>query len=119
MLTNVKQRLQAKQEEQSTVAPDITQHSEDAEGAEMALGAGMMIVGVLFGLAWAWLCFFRRNKSPRNGMTGSSGQVGRQSSAVIYILRLIFTGVCGYSILRGHASLKFCINHFSSFFIKS
>ncbi|XP_014477719.1 PREDICTED: uncharacterized protein LOC106746062 isoform X1 [Dinoponera quadriceps] len=62
-------------DEYTTVAPDITQHADDAENNSVALGAGMMIVGVLLGLAWAWLYFFHRNKSPRNGMTGSSGQM--------------------------------------------
>ncbi|XP_032689098.1 uncharacterized protein LOC116852648 isoform X2 [Odontomachus brunneus] len=67
---------EAKQEDHTTVATDITQHVENTEDGSVALGAGMMIVGVLLGLAWAWLYFFRRNKSPRNGMTGSSGQYG-------------------------------------------
>lgn len=66
----------------TTMATDTQHHTEDAGKSSVALGAGMMLVGLLLGFVWVWLCFFRRSKSPRNGMTGSSGQVGRQSSAV-------------------------------------
>lgn len=69
------------------MATNVQQQIEDAGKGSVALGAGMMLVGVLLGLIWAWLTFFRRSKSPRNGMTGSSGQVSGHSSAE-YILRL-------------------------------
>lgn len=65
----------------------------------------MMIVGVLLGLAWAWLYFFRRNKSPRNGMTGSSGQVGRQSPAVQYFASDFYRGVWIPEITWIHESI--------------
>jgi len=48
-----------------------------------------MLVGVLLGFVWAWLSFFHHNKSPRNGMTSSSGQVSKQVSSRYNILRLI------------------------------
>lgn len=51
-----------------------------------------MLIGLLLGFIWAWLCFFRRSKSPRNGMTSSSGQVrmGKHNSRVIHNLYLAF-----------------------------
>lgn len=62
------------------MATNVQQQMEDVGNGSVALGAGMMLVGVLLGLIWVWLTFFRRSKSPRNGMTGSSGQVSEQSS---------------------------------------
>lgn len=59
----------------STVAPDV-QHVENTGKSSVALGAGIMLVGVLLGFVWAWLTFFHHSKSPRNGMTSSSGQYG-------------------------------------------
>ncbi|XP_036139992.1 uncharacterized protein LOC105828426 isoform X2 [Monomorium pharaonis] len=59
-----------------TMAPDIQQHVENTGRGSVALGAGIMLVGVLFGCIWAWLTFFHHSKSPRNGMTSSSGQYG-------------------------------------------
>lgn len=67
--------MQVKSEEYTTTATNVQQQMEDAGSGSIALGAGMMLVGVLLGLIWVWLAFFRRSKSPRNGMTGSSGQV--------------------------------------------
>ncbi|XP_036139991.1 uncharacterized protein LOC105828426 isoform X1 [Monomorium pharaonis] len=58
-----------------TMAPDIQQHVENTGRGSVALGAGIMLVGVLFGCIWAWLTFFHHSKSPRNGMTSSSGQM--------------------------------------------
>ncbi|KAH0953567.1 hypothetical protein HN011_011294 [Eciton burchellii] len=60
----------------TTMSTDVQQHMEDTGKGSIALGAGMMLIGVLLGCIWAWLTFFRRSKSPRNGMTGSSGQYG-------------------------------------------
>ncbi|XP_070151559.1 uncharacterized protein [Polyergus mexicanus] len=65
-----------KSEGHTTMATNVQQQMEDAGKGSVALGAGMMLIGVLLGLIWAWLAFFRRSKSPRNGMTGSSGQYG-------------------------------------------
>lgn len=45
---------------------------------------------MLLGFVWTWLSFFHHSKSPRNGMTSSSGQVSGQVPRPIYnILRLI------------------------------
>ncbi|KAL6440090.1 uncharacterized protein LOC126849298 isoform X1 [Cataglyphis hispanica] len=66
---------EVKSEGHTTMATNVQQQIEDAGKGSVALGAGMMLVGVLLGLIWAWLTFFRRSKSPRNGMTGSSGQM--------------------------------------------
>lgn len=63
------------EEDATTVATDVEEHV-DAAKSSIALGAGMMLVGLLLGFVWAWLRFFRRSKSPRNGMAGGSGQVG-------------------------------------------
>lgn len=46
----------------------------------------MMLVGLLLGFGWAWLRFFRRGKSPRGGMVGSSGQVGTICLVDLYFM---------------------------------
>lgn len=66
---------EVKSGEHTTMATNVQQQMEDVGNGSVALGAGMMLVGVLLGLIWVWLTFFRRSKSPRNGMTGSSGQM--------------------------------------------
>lgn len=65
------------------------QHVENTGTGSIALGAGIMLVGVLLGFVWTWLSFFHHSKSPRNGMTSSSGQVSKQVSSRYNILRLI------------------------------
>ncbi|XP_011261700.1 uncharacterized protein LOC105254609 isoform X2 [Camponotus floridanus] len=67
---------EVKSGDHTTMATNVAQQMEDAGSGSVALGAGMMLVGVLLGLIWAWLAFFRRSKSPRNGMAGGSGQYG-------------------------------------------
>ncbi|XP_018046022.1 PREDICTED: uncharacterized protein LOC108685641 isoform X2 [Atta colombica] len=67
--------LEIKPEEYSTTIPDIQQH-ENIGKSSVALGAGIMLIGVLLGFVWTWLTFFHHSKSPRNGMTSSSGQYG-------------------------------------------
>ncbi|XP_018337092.1 PREDICTED: uncharacterized protein LOC108745433 isoform X2 [Trachymyrmex septentrionalis] len=64
-----------KPEGYSTTVPDIQQH-ENIGKSSVALGAGIMLIGVLLGFVWTWLTFFHHSKSPRNGMTSSSGQYG-------------------------------------------
>ncbi|KAL0112089.1 hypothetical protein PUN28_013369 [Cardiocondyla obscurior] len=64
-----------KPEGHSTMAPDV-QHVENTAKCSIALGAGIMMLGVLLGFVWTWLSFFSHSKSPRNGMTSSSGQYG-------------------------------------------
>ncbi|XP_076246722.1 uncharacterized protein LOC143186816 isoform X1 [Calliopsis andreniformis] len=59
----------------ATSATNVEEHVEDAAKSSIALGAGMMLVGLLLGFIWAWLRFFRRGKSPRGGIVGSSGQM--------------------------------------------
>ncbi|XP_071575554.1 uncharacterized protein [Temnothorax nylanderi] len=66
---------EVKPEGQSTTAPDVQQHVENTGKSSIALGAGIMLVGVLLGFVWTWLSFFHHSKSPRNGMTSSSGQM--------------------------------------------
>ncbi|XP_011862522.1 PREDICTED: uncharacterized protein LOC105559082 isoform X2 [Vollenhovia emeryi] len=63
-------------EEHPTETPDVQQHVESTGKSSVALGAGIMLVGVLLGFVWTWLSFFHHSKSPRNGMTSSSGQYG-------------------------------------------
>ncbi|KYN42885.1 hypothetical protein ALC56_02688 [Trachymyrmex septentrionalis] len=63
-----------KPEGYSTTVPDIQQH-ENIGKSSVALGAGIMLIGVLLGFVWTWLTFFHHSKSPRNGMTSSSGQM--------------------------------------------
>ncbi|XP_071878662.1 uncharacterized protein isoform X2 [Bombus fervidus] len=63
-------------ENPTTSATSVEEHIEDAAKSSIALGASLMLVGLLLGFGWAWLHFFRRGKSPRGGMVGSSGQYG-------------------------------------------
>ncbi|XP_016904473.1 uncharacterized protein LOC107992866 isoform X2 [Apis cerana] len=63
-------------EHPTTSATSIEEHIEDAAKSSIALSASMILVGLLLGFGWAWLRFFRRGKSPRGGMAGSSGQYG-------------------------------------------
>ncbi|XP_011172637.1 uncharacterized protein LOC105205039 isoform X1 [Solenopsis invicta] len=58
-----------------TMAPGVQQHIENTGRGSIALGAGIMLVGILLGFVWAWLTFFHHSKSPRNGMTSNSGQM--------------------------------------------
>lgn len=46
----------------------------------------MILIGLLLGFGWAWLRFFRRGKSPRGGMVGSSGQVSKTFLIHIYFM---------------------------------
>ncbi|KAG7202449.1 hypothetical protein KM043_018748 [Ampulex compressa] len=59
----------------TTMPTDVEEHIEDTAKSSIALGAGMMLVGLLLGFVWAWLRFFCRSKAPRNGMAGGSGQM--------------------------------------------
>ncbi|XP_076759112.1 uncharacterized protein LOC143428268 isoform X2 [Xylocopa sonorina] len=63
-------------ENPTTSATNVEEHVEDAAKCSIILGASMMLSGLLLGIAWAWLRFFHRGKSPRGGMVGSSGQYG-------------------------------------------
>ncbi|XP_003249361.1 uncharacterized protein LOC100577325 isoform X2 [Apis mellifera] len=63
-------------EHPTTSATSIEEHIEDAAKSSIALSASMILIGLLLGFGWAWLRFFRRGKSPRGGMAGSSGQYG-------------------------------------------
>ncbi|CAL7935302.1 unnamed protein product [Xylocopa violacea] len=62
-------------ENPTTSATNVEEHVEDAAKRSIILGASMMLSGLLLGIAWAWLRFFHRGKSPRGGMVGSSGQM--------------------------------------------
>ncbi|XP_076169862.1 uncharacterized protein LOC143147967 isoform X2 [Ptiloglossa arizonensis] len=67
---------QIKVNDHPTSTTNVEEHVEDSAKSSIALGAGMMLVGLLLGFVWAWLRFFHRGKSPRSGMVGSSGQYG-------------------------------------------
>ncbi|XP_033212982.1 uncharacterized protein LOC117170354 isoform X2 [Belonocnema kinseyi] len=65
--------------EKKTPVKDATTEVEEhvgGSGGSLALGATMMLFGLFLGLAWVWLRFFRRSKSPRGGLTGGGGQYG-------------------------------------------
>ncbi|XP_076683726.1 uncharacterized protein LOC143376835 isoform X1 [Andrena cerasifolii] len=69
-------KIEVKANDHSTTsATNVEEHVEDETKSCIALGAGMMLVGLLLGFVWAWLRFFHRGKSPRGGMVGSSGQM--------------------------------------------
>ncbi|XP_011498229.1 PREDICTED: uncharacterized protein LOC105362473 isoform X2 [Ceratosolen solmsi marchali] len=55
---------------------EIKEHSSYDIDTLTAVGAAMMLFGILLGGIWAWLRFFRRGKSPRGGMISNSGQYG-------------------------------------------
>ncbi|XP_034190963.2 uncharacterized protein LOC117609132 isoform X2 [Osmia lignaria lignaria] len=75
--TSQENKFQIKMNEPSTTsATNIEEQVEDAAKSSIALGAGMMLIGLLLGFVWAWLRFFHHGKSPRSGMVGSSGQYG-------------------------------------------
>ncbi|XP_033212981.1 uncharacterized protein LOC117170354 isoform X1 [Belonocnema kinseyi] len=64
--------------EKKTPVKDATTEVEEhvgGSGGSLALGATMMLFGLFLGLAWVWLRFFRRSKSPRGGLTGGGGQM--------------------------------------------
>ncbi|XP_011498224.1 PREDICTED: uncharacterized protein LOC105362473 isoform X1 [Ceratosolen solmsi marchali] len=54
---------------------EIKEHSSYDIDTLTAVGAAMMLFGILLGGIWAWLRFFRRGKSPRGGMISNSGQM--------------------------------------------
>ncbi|XP_078035105.1 uncharacterized protein LOC144469076 isoform X2 [Augochlora pura] len=60
----------------TTSKTNVEEHIEDASESSIALGAGIMLIGMLLGFGWAWLRYIHRGKSPRSGMVGSSGQYG-------------------------------------------
>ncbi|XP_033321378.2 uncharacterized protein LOC117217694 isoform X2 [Megalopta genalis] len=60
----------------TTSKTNIEEHIEDTSESSIALGAGIMLVGMLLGFGWGWLHYIHRGKSPRSGMVGSSGQYG-------------------------------------------
>nr|XP_033321377.1 uncharacterized protein LOC117217694 isoform X1 [Megalopta genalis] len=59
----------------TTSKTNIEEHIEDTSESSIALGAGIMLVGMLLGFGWGWLHYIHRGKSPRSGMVGSSGQM--------------------------------------------
>nr|XP_034190953.1 uncharacterized protein LOC117609132 isoform X1 [Osmia lignaria] len=74
--TSQENKFQIKMNEPSTTsATNIEEQVEDTAKSSIALGAGMMLIGLLLGFVWAWLRFFHHGKSPRSGMVGSSGQM--------------------------------------------
>ncbi|XP_012144019.1 uncharacterized protein LOC100881649 isoform X2 [Megachile rotundata] len=75
--TSQEKKVEIKVNEHSTTsATNIEEHVEDAAKSSIALGAGMMLIGLILGFAWAWLRFFHHGKSARSGMVGSGGQYG-------------------------------------------
>ncbi|XP_031846230.1 uncharacterized protein LOC116432899 isoform X2 [Nomia melanderi] len=75
--TSEENKTEIKVDDHSTTSKtNIEEHIEDASKSSIALGAGIMLVGLLLGFAWGWLRFVHRGKSPRSGMVGSSGQYG-------------------------------------------
>lgn len=75
--TSLEEKPEIKVDGHATPAEtDVEEHGDDGAKSSIALGASMMLIGLLLGFVWAWLSFFRRSKSPRNGMSGGSGQYG-------------------------------------------
>ncbi|XP_043504958.1 uncharacterized protein LOC122525973 isoform X2 [Polistes fuscatus] len=75
---NINQRTTEVKQDPSSIGAtvEVEENVEGASKGSVALGAGMIFVGILLNVIWAWLRFFQRNKSPRSGITGGSGQYG-------------------------------------------
>ncbi|XP_035721911.1 uncharacterized protein LOC118441514 isoform X2 [Vespa mandarinia] len=74
---DINQRTTEVKQESSTHSTLLaTENVEETSRGSVAIGAVMMFVGILLSIAWAWLRFFQRSKSPRSGITGGSGQYG-------------------------------------------
>ncbi|XP_017791055.1 PREDICTED: uncharacterized protein LOC108573176 isoform X2 [Habropoda laboriosa] len=74
--TSQENKTEIKVNEHPATPTSIEEHVEDAAKSSIALGATMMLIGILLGFGWTWIRFFHRGKSPRGGMVGSSGQYG-------------------------------------------
>lgn len=48
---------------------------DNSSGRTIAVGVTLVVVGLILGLLWGWLRFFRRNESPRNEPSGGGGQM--------------------------------------------
>ncbi|XP_035721910.1 uncharacterized protein LOC118441514 isoform X1 [Vespa mandarinia] len=73
---DINQRTTEVKQESSTHSTLLaTENVEETSRGSVAIGAVMMFVGILLSIAWAWLRFFQRSKSPRSGITGGSGQM--------------------------------------------
>ncbi|XP_043463918.1 uncharacterized protein LOC122499556 isoform X2 [Leptopilina heterotoma] len=55
---------------------EVEEHVGSGSSGSLAVGATMMFFGLFLGIAWVWLRFFRRSKSPRGGLSGGGGQYG-------------------------------------------
>ncbi|XP_043463915.1 uncharacterized protein LOC122499556 isoform X1 [Leptopilina heterotoma] len=54
---------------------EVEEHVGSGSSGSLAVGATMMFFGLFLGIAWVWLRFFRRSKSPRGGLSGGGGQM--------------------------------------------
>ncbi|KAK2579559.1 hypothetical protein KPH14_010858 [Odynerus spinipes] len=72
----IQRTTEVKQESSTDTTIEVEEHVEETSKGSVALGAGMLFVGVLLIIAWTWLRFFQHSKSPRSGITGGSGQYG-------------------------------------------
>ncbi|KOC64484.1 hypothetical protein WH47_01068 [Habropoda laboriosa] len=73
--TSQENKTEIKVNEHPATPTSIEEHVEDAAKSSIALGATMMLIGILLGFGWTWIRFFHRGKSPRGGMVGSSGKM--------------------------------------------
>ncbi|KAK2579560.1 hypothetical protein KPH14_010858 [Odynerus spinipes] len=71
----IQRTTEVKQESSTDTTIEVEEHVEETSKGSVALGAGMLFVGVLLIIAWTWLRFFQHSKSPRSGITGGSGQM--------------------------------------------
>lgn len=90
-----------------TSTTNVEEHVEDSAKSSIALGAGMMLVGLLLGFVWAWLRFFHRGKSPRSGMVGSSGQVGKILLIELYFEFWFYLPEAIHALVRTFVSLSY------------
>ncbi|XP_020293824.1 uncharacterized protein LOC109859713 isoform X2 [Pseudomyrmex gracilis] len=60
----------------TTIATDVQQQAENTGKHSIAVGTGLLLVGLLLVFVWICLGFFRPNKLQRSSIVSSSGQYG-------------------------------------------
>lgn len=66
---------EVKQESSTDTTIAVEEHMEETSKGSVAVEASLLFAGVLLTAVWIWLRFFQHSKSPRSGITGSSGQM--------------------------------------------
>lgn len=98
MLLNLKSadeldKAQMHTDQASTQSPDSRRegpkHTDHEERTSLAIGAALVLLGLVLGFIWGWMRFFRHNKATRGGLPCNSGQV----SFLTYLMKVLFENV--------------------------